>query len=108
MGEPHRFQGLARRRHRPAEDVAGEGEVLLCREGTFQGIAVADEVERLGKGPLPYALGADRTFVWPQLSGEDRKQARLAGAVAAGDDERLPFAERERQALENEPPRAAA
>ena len=102
MGEADRLEGLARRQGRVAEEVAGEGEVLLRRERRFQGIAVADVVQAFGQGPL---AGVRRARIAPaaglQAPGQDVEQGGFAGAVAAGDHQGLAGLEGERDALED-------
>ena len=71
--EPDRLERLAGRRRLLAEKVAGEGEVLGRGQRPLEGVAMADEMERLRERPLADAVGPDRTRVRPQLAGEDAR-----------------------------------
>ncbi len=106
--ETDRAEGFRGRERGVAEKVASEGEVLLRRERRLQPVLVADEVEAFRQRPLSGPLPADRAGLDREPAGEDAEQRRLAGAVAAGDKERLPLAKGKRNSFEDAAARAAA
>jgi hypothetical protein len=99
---------VPRRQRRVAEEVAGEGEVLLRGESRFQGVAVADPVQALGERRLAEAFRRDRAGIRPQASREEREQGRLAGSVAARDRKRLAGGQGEGEPREDQTAGAAA
>jgi hypothetical protein len=101
MGQSDRVQGFAGLQGRIAEEIAGEGKVLLGRERRLQGIAMTHVMQAFGEGSLAGLAEENRAGGGVQASGQDVEEGRLAGAVAAGDHQGLAGLQGERNALED-------
>ena len=107
MGQPDGVQRRFRRKGGMAQHVLGEGEVFPRGQRGLQAVAMAHEMTQLDQLRLVGALDRNAAAIGPQPPAQHGDEARLAGAVAAGQRQGLAIGERQVHALENQPPAPA-